>query len=93
MDSLRVDPSDLINTSKDILDNMQAALPEMKNNISQVANIQSAQANEKPPDIVITGNQFNIREESDIGNVAKEVMRLITKETNQNSRIGGIALI
>ncbi len=92
-DSLHIDPTGLITSSKDVLDNMQEAIPDLKSNINRVVNIKTEQSNAKPPEILITGNSFVIREESDIEKVAKEVLRQLTKETQYNSRIGGIALI
>ncbi len=91
-DNLQIDTTDFMTNTKDILDSMQTALPEMTSNINHVVSGKSTQNNDNPRDIIITGNQFIIREESDISKIAKEVMRQISQSVNQNSRIGGIAI-
>lgn len=91
-DSLQIDPTEIITSSKDVLYSMQNALPDLQTNINRVVSVQTERANTKPPDVVIKDNTFVIREESDIAKVAKEVIRQLTKETQYNSRIGGIAI-
>ncbi|MCL2197316.1 MAG: phage tail tape measure protein [Defluviitaleaceae bacterium] len=93
LNSLTLNPDGIIKSSGDAIRNMQNALPAMQSHIKKAVYPQPIAATQptKLPDIIITGNQFNIREEDDITKVAKEVMRLIGDKVSDEGRIGGVA--
>lgn len=96
MESLYVDPSELINSSKSIIDNMQNTLPTVQSHIHKVTSPQPPappQGKQASGGILITGNQFVIREESDITKVAKEVMKLINEKVEDEGWDGGVVLV
>ena len=94
MESLYVDPSELMKNSKDILENMQKAVPVIQSHIYHATSSPptAPQGKQAPGGIIITGNQFIIREERDIARVAKEVLKLISEKVDDEGWDGGVAL-
>ena len=93
-DSLRIDPSALVESSRDMMTSIQAALPSLENNIRYVASSApvavGATSHTTQAPIHLNFGDVYVREESDLDKLANKVLRKLGKEVNYSGLVRGV---
>ena len=97
MEGLHIDPSELIDNAKDVLNSMQTALPALEGNIRYVTGPQAAFATASPApqqgDVHFHFGAVNVREESDIEKIVNMALRKLGKDVNHSGKIKGVRMV
>ena len=93
MDSLHIDPSELMESSKGILRNMRTDIPSLQNNIRQATSPAPQQLGAQSRTLVLHIDRPVIREEGDIYRIINAVKKELLRDVDFETRIGGAVLV
>jgi len=98
IDSLTIDPSEILADADSVIRSMQKALPVLESNIQQTTSPQVVAATptggEAPASpIHFTFGDVYVREDSDIDKLANAILRKLGKDVDKSGKIKGVRLV